>query len=241
MLVHPGALASAAATALAAGFYATAAVAAARGGQHTSKRRAIILLFVCIAVYLLLAAARQVAAAVSHESPDLVDVDRSIFLVLLAPAAAGVLPLVYLVTTIASGRVWIVRAWTAAVAIPVIVGLTLAYRDGVTGPITSDYGTDWKINNEVTGYVLVGAILVPAMACSAWLVSLARRLEPGPAHRVHWVGLSSLVYFAVFTADAFGLSGLPLLVARIVTAAAGAGAWWAYRGSAAAPPVAAPR
>src|SRR5688572_9005343 len=96
-----GILANAAATGLAAAAYAAAAVAAQlrqrRIGHGTS---AAPLLFATIAVYLAVASLRQVAAWRSGSDAEWVDVDRTLYLVVILPAAFVIVPHVHLVSMV---------------------------------------------------------------------------------------------------------------------------------------------
>lgn len=233
-----GALATAAATGIAAAAYAAAAIAAQRRqwrlGRSTS---AAPLLFGTITFYLAVAAMRQVAAWLSEGDAAWVDVDRFLFLVVIVPAAAVIAPHVHLVSLVAWGRPRLSRDVSAAFLALVVVALAFAYIGGVDGPLTSPYGTDWALRSPVTKALLLLVIMLPGLIGSAALVWMARRLDAEGRRRVGFIGWSCLVYFLVFTLDAFGLAGLPLLGARLATAATGLLAWLAYRPreSAAAP------
>jgi len=225
-----GILANAAATGLAAAAYAAAAVAAQlrqrRIGHGTS---AAPLLFATIAVYLAVASLRQVAAWRSGSDAEWVDVDRTLYLVVILPAAFVIVPHVHLVSMVLWGRPRRSQALALAFLAVVAVGLAFAYIGGITGPVTSAYGSDWSLNSPVTKVLLLVAIMLPGLVGSGALVVLAKRLDPAGRRRVRLIGWSTLVYFGVFTADAFGLAGIPLLLARLATAATGVVAWAAYQ------------
>jgi hypothetical protein len=232
-----GALATAAATMTAAAAYGAAAVAAQRRqwrmGRSTS---AAPLLFATITAYLAVAALRQGAAWLSGMDPAWVEVDRFLFLVVIVPAAVVIAPHVHLVSLVAWGRARLSRGLAAAFLALVFVALAFAYLEGVEGPVTSPYGTDWTLRSPVTKVLLLTVIMLPGLLGSAGLVWMARRLDAAGRRRVGFIGWSCLVYFLVFTLDAFGLSGILLLAARLATAATGLLAWLAYRPRPAPPP-----
>lgn len=223
-----GILANAAVTGLAAVAYAAAAWAAHRRLGRAAAS-AVPLLFGSIAAYLLVAGARQVAAWMSVGDPSWVDVDRGLYLVVILPAAFVIVPHVHVVSLVAWGRPRRSVALAFAFLGIVCVGLAFAYLGGLDGPVTSEYGTDWTLRSPVTKVLLVAAIMLPGLVGSAALVGMGRRLGGDGRRRVLLVGGSTLVYFLVFTLDAFGLAGLPLLSARLVTAGTGLLAWWAYQ------------
>jgi hypothetical protein len=234
-----GALANAAATGLAAAAYGAAALAAQR--RQTRLRRATSaapLLFATITVYLAVAALRQGAAWMSGQDPSWVAVDRFLFLVVIVPAAVVIVPHVHLVTLVRWGRPRLSAAAAAAFLAIVLVGLGFAYAGGIEGPITSEFGTDWTMRSAVTKAVLLAGIMLPGLVGSGLLVAMAQHLEGDGRRRVRSIGWSCLVYFLVFTLDAFGLAGLPFLAARLATAATGIVAWRAYQpqGAAYSPP-----
>lgn len=224
-----GALANAAATGLAAAAYGAAALAAQRRqsrlGRSTS---AAPLLFATITVYLAVAALRQFAAWMSAADPGWVDVDRGLYLLVIVPAAIVIVPHVHLVSLVRWGEPRRSAAIAAAFLATVLVGLAFAYAGGIEGPVVSEYGTDWTMRSAVTKALLVAAIMLPGLAGSLGLVVMARHLEAEGRRRVQSIGWSCFVYFAVFTLDAFGLAGLPLLAARLATAGTGILAWSAY-------------
>jgi hypothetical protein len=225
-----GALANAATTGLAAAAYGAAARAAQRRQRRLGRSAsAAPLLFATIAVYLAVAALRQAAAWQSGRDADWVAVDRALFLAVIVPAAVVIVPHVHLVSLVRWGRPRRSMAIAAAFLLVVLVGLAFAYLGGIEGPVTSAYGTDWTMNSPVTKAVLLFAIMLPGLAGSLALVAMARHLDPAGRRRVRAIGWSCFVYFLVFTLDAFGLAGLPLLAARLATAATGIVAWAAYR------------
>lgn len=224
-----GILANAAATGIAAAAYGAAALAAQRRqwrlGHSTS---AAPLLFATITFYLAVAAMRQVAAWLSAGDAAWVGVDRFLFFIVIVPAAVVIAPHVHLVSLVAWGRPALSRGLSIGFLGVVLVGVAFAYIEGIDGPVTSDYGTDWTLRSAVTRVVLLVAIMVPGLVGSAALVWMARRLDAEGRRRVGFIGWSCLVYFLVFTADAFGLAGIPLLAARLATAGTGILAWRAY-------------
>lgn len=225
-----GIVANAAATALAATAYGAAALAAYRRQRRLGLRAsAAPVLFAAIAAYLALAALRQVAAALATREASWTEVDRGLYLAVIVPAALVIVPHVYLVSLVRWGRPRRSRALAAAFLAVVLVGLAFAYIGGIDGPVTSDYGTDWTLRSPVTKALLLVAIMLPGLLGSAALVWMARGSDSEGRRRVGLIGWSSLVYFGVFTLDAFGLSGLALLAARLATAGTGLLVWLAYR------------
>lgn len=220
-----GILANAAATGLAALAYGAAAVAAHRRqrrlGHATS---AAPLLFLVIALYLALAAARQAAAWQGQ-----VEWDRRLYYAVIVPAAFVIVPHVHLVSLVKWGSARRSMVLAGVFFAIVAVGVAFAYIGGIEGPVESPYGTDWTMNSAVTKVVLVGFIMLPGLVGSIALVWMARYLDGDGHRRVSYIGLSCLVYFFVFTLDALGLAGWPLLFARLVTAATGIVALVAYR------------
>lgn len=224
-----GILANAAVTALAATAYGAAAVAAQRRQRRVGRSTSSApLLFGTISLYLAVASLRQVAAWFSVADAGWIDVDRTLYLVVIVPAAFVIVPHVHLVSLVAWGQPRRSHAIAAAFLAIVTVGLAFAYVGGVDGPATSDYGTDWTLRSAVTKVLLFVAIMIPGLAGSAALVVMAGHLDGDGRQRVTFIGISCLVYFAVFTLDAFGLAGLPLLAARLATAGTGVLAWLAY-------------
>jgi hypothetical protein len=225
-----GTLATAAVTALAAAAYAAAAIAA-QGRQWRLGRPASAApwLFGTITFYLAVAAMRQVAAWLSEDDAAWVNVDRFLFFVVIVPAAVVIVPHVHLVSNVAWGRQRLSRNLAAGFLAVVLVALGFAYGGGVEGPVTSPYGTDWILRSPVTKALLLLVIMLPGLIGSAALVWMARRLDVEGRRRVALIGWSCLAYFLVFTLDAFGLAGLPLLAARLATAGTGLLAWLAYR------------
>jgi hypothetical protein len=172
---------------------------------------------------------RQTAAWATEFNAGWQDVDRALYLTVIVPAAFVIVPHVHVVSLVAWGRprraMGIALAFTAVV----LVGLAFAYVGGISGPQVSDYGTDWTLDSDVTKLVLLLCIMLPGLVGSAGLLAMAGRLDAKGKRRVTLVGWAMLVYFAVFTLDAFGLTGLSLLGARLATAGTGVLAWLAYR------------
>lgn len=225
-----GIVANAATTALAAAAYGAAAVAALRRQRQLGlPASAAPVLFGAIAAYLALAALRQVAAALATRDASWTDVDRGIYLAVIVPAALVIVPHVYLVSLVRWGSPRRSRILAAAFFAVVLVGLAFAYLGGVEGPVESDYGTDWTLQSPVTKVLLLVAIMLPGLLGSGALVWMARGSDSVGRRRVGLIGWAGLVYFGVFTLDAFGLSGLALLAARLATAGTGIAVWIAYR------------
>lgn len=214
---------------------AAIAYSAAAGSSYARQRRRALplgaapLLFATIALYLALAAARQVAAALSVNDPSYVDVDRGIYYAVVIPAALVIVPHMHLVSFVHWGDVRRSRLVAAMFLAVVAIGIAFGYLGGVEGPVASDFGTDWSLRSPVTKVLLVAAIMLPGIAGSGLLLVTARRLGERDRRRVARTGWATLAYFLVFTLDAFGLSGIPLLLARLLTAATGVLAWSAYR------------
>src|SRR5690349_15055713 len=100
-----GILANAAATGLAAATYG----AAAAGAQQRQRRlgrptSAAPLLLATIALYLAVAALRQVFAWLSVDDPAYVAGDRTLFYIVIVPAAFVIVPHVHLVSLVAWGK-----------------------------------------------------------------------------------------------------------------------------------------
>lgn len=227
-----GTLANAVTTGVAALAYGVAAVAASRRQHRLHVTSAAPLLFFSIAVYLAIAAARQVAAWLSGdagENAEWVDWDRRLYYVVLVPAAFVIVPHVHLVSSVAWGSRRRSLLIAALFFVVVAVGVVFAYVGGIDGPDRSAYGTDWTMRSGVTKAVLVGAIMLPGLVGSVALTWMARRLGEADRRRVALIGTSCLVYFFIFTLDALGLTGGPLLFARVVTAGTGILAVLAYR------------
>lgn len=176
-----------------------------------------------VAVFLFLASIRQVAAGFQN-----VALDRTIFLVNLFPAAYSIVPLMFVVGRIRSEQVAVARWLTFAFLVATTVGLVFAYLGGITGPTTSDWGTDWTVNSLVTRVTILLAILVPGVVAAAYLIRVGRRVRGATGRRATLLGWSCGVFYIVFTADAFGLSGIPLVTARLLTAFAAILAYLAY-------------
>jgi hypothetical protein len=224
-----GILANAATTGLAAAAYAAAAFAAVRRQRHVGAVSAVPVLFATIAAYLVIAALRQGAAWMSVGDASWVAVDRGLYLAVIVPAAFVIVPHVHVVSLVRWGHPGRSNALAGAFLAVVAVGLAFAYLGGLDGPTESDFGTDWSMRSPVTKVLLVLAIMLPGLLGSAALVWMSRRLEGAGRRRVRLIGWSCLGYFLVFTLDAFGLAGIPLLAARLATAGTGMLAWLAYR------------
>lgn len=225
-----GIAANAVVTGLAAAAYGAAAVAAQRRQRRLGRTTsAAPLLFATIALYLFVASLRQAAAWMSASDAAWVAVDRALYLIVLVPAAFVIVPHVHLVSLVHWGLPKRSLALALGFLAVVVVGLAFAYWEGIEGPMTSAYGTDWSMRSIVTKILLVVAIMLPGLAGSGALVWMARRMDVQGRRRVGFIGWSCLVYFAVFTLDAFGLAGLPFLGARLATAATGLLAWRAYQ------------
>jgi hypothetical protein len=224
-----GILANAVTTAIAASAYGTAAVAARRRQRRLGAASALPLLFSVVALYLLVASLRQFAAWQSTDHPSWVDVDRALYYVVVVPAALAIVPHMQVVSLVAWGKPRLAALVALVFLAVAATGIAFVYVEGIHGPETSEYGTDWTINSPVTKLVLLGGIMLPGLVGSAALITMAGGLDAAGKRRVSLVGWSMAAYFAVFTLDAFGLTGLSLLGARLATAGTGALAWWAYR------------
>jgi len=176
-----------------------------------------------VSVFLLLAALRQVAAGLEH-----VEWDRTLFLILLVPAGYSIVPLMVVVGRIASERETFARQLLVAFGLAVTIGLVFAYQGGITGPVTSAWGTDWRLNSAIARALLFFIMLLPGLIAGVYLVRVGRRLQSVTGRRSTLLGWSCGVYYVVFTADALGLAGLALVGARLVTAAAAILAYAAY-------------
>ena len=225
-----GILANAGVTALAAAAYLLAAGSAQRRQRRLGHATSAAPLFLAmVALFLTLAALRQLAAFAATRDLGFAEWDRRIYLFLLAPAGLAIAPHVYMVTQVHSGSRAKAQAVAAFFALVVLVGLWFCYTGGVTRDADDEYGTEWTLDSRVAGVLILLAILLPGLAGSGWLLHLSRKLAGFERRRVALIGWSSLVYFAIFTIDALGLSGPSLLAARIVTAGTGVLAWWAYQ------------
>ena len=218
-MVVPGALVNSAVTAFAAACYGFVGIRLVRRGHA----RATSLFMGLVALYLLLAALRQIAAAFEN-----VEVDRTIFLLLLAPAAYAIAPLMVVAGRVASDNPNVNRTLMGASLLASSVGLGFAFAGGISGPTTSSWGTDWRLNSTVARALVLFAILLPGLIASVYLVRVGRRVTTAPGRRAVLLGWSCGVFFVVFTADAFGLSGLSLVLARLLTALAAMVAYVAY-------------
>lgn len=218
-MVVPGAFVNAAVTAFAAGCYAFVGFRLAR--RHQSK--ATQLFMGLVALYLFLAALRQVAAGLENVSAD-----RAIFVALLIPAGFSIVPLMVVVAKIRSEKPALERITMLGFVSAITIGLVFAFLDGITGPTTSDWGTDWRINSPVARALIFLIMLVPGLVASMYLVRVGRSLGSAVGRRATLVGWSCGVFYVVFTADAVGLSGLALVLARLLTALAAMLAYVAY-------------
>lgn len=218
-MVVPGAFVNAAVTAFAAACYGFVGLRLVRRGHA----RATSVFLGIVALYLFLAAIRQIAAAVEN-----VEVDRTVFLVLLVPAAYTIAPLMVVAGRLASDNPNLARGLMVASLLASTVGLGFAFAGGITGPTTSAWGTDWRLNSAVARGLLLFVILLPGLVTSAYLVRVGRRVSAAPGRRAVLLGWSCGVFFVVFTADALALSGLSLVLARLITALAALLAYTAY-------------
>jgi uncharacterized membrane protein len=180
--------------------------------------------FGLISAFLLLAALRQLAAATLGEAWDL-----RIYFANVPVAASAIIPHSYLVALVRTGSPTRARLVAGVFAAAVLVGVVFAFLGGVTEEPRTDYGTDWALDSAVAAVLIIVAILLPGLVGSGWLVVLSRRFEGSERRRISLIGWSALAYFAIFTLDAYGLSGPLLLTARVLTAGTGLLAWWAYQ------------
>ena len=225
-----GVVANIAVTTLAAWSYAMAAAAARRRRHRLGKATGpATVYFGVVSVFLLLAALRQLAGMLGQDGRIDEEWDLRIYYANIPLAAAAIVPHAYLVALIRTGssrRASIVAAVFLAI---VGVGVVFSYLGGVTEEPRTGYGTDWSLGSVVARVLIVVAILLPGLIGSGWLIRLSRRLVDSERRRIRLIGWSALAYFAIFTLDAYGLSGPMLLAARVLTAGTGLLAWWAYQ------------
>lgn len=222
-----GALITAVVTLAASGAFLWTAWAARR--YHGSAGRAVVTFFAIAALFLALAGARQVFAYLSRGDGAWVSWDRSTFYLLVVPAAYNVLPLVHLSATAWGWSVRLRRSLVLLFALAATTGLAFVYLDGLEGPKVSDWGTEWSIVSPVSSALVFLVLTLPALAFSLSLLLAARRLQGMDRRRLARVGTACLVYYIVFTTDAFAAPGPALLLERLVTAATGVVAASAYR------------
>lgn len=191
--------------------------------RTTPSTLAASLFFGSAGIFLTLAAIRQLFGyAGLHE------VDRALFLALIAPAGLAIVPLVFLAVALRTEdvrRAGIVAALFLGLS---LVGLAFAYAGGITGPVVSDWGTEYAINSLVAKAMLILLLTLPGVAIGAQLAVSGARAGGPDGRRAKLVGVSCAVYYVVFTIDAFGLEGWALFAARLVTAGAAFVAYAAY-------------
>lgn len=213
-MASAGILLNAAATGVAALCFAAVGVSMARRKTREGQSLAGPLFFGTTALFLALAALRQVAAYAGEAALDLL-----LFQILLVPAGLAIVPLVHLATQLLTGRRRAADAVALLFAGAALAGLASAYLEGFGGPRASPWGTEWIIHSALTKALLVLIFAVPGVAIGALLVYTGRRTGGETGRRARLLGVSCGVYYLVFTFDAFGLDGVPLLLARLATAA----------------------
>ncbi len=210
---------NAAVTAFAGACYGFVGIRVARRRQS----RATQLFMGLVALYLFLAALRQVAAGFENVSAD-----RAIFLALLVPAGYSIVPLMVVVAKIRSAKPALAQVALVGFGTAITAGLVVAFLGGITGPTTSSWGTDWRISSPVSRVLIFVAMLLPGLVASIYLIRVGRRIGSAVGRRAVLVGWSCGVFYVVFTADAIGLAGLALVLARLLTALAATLAYVAY-------------
>ncbi|HEX9816908.1 MAG TPA: hypothetical protein VGB18_08000 [Candidatus Thermoplasmatota archaeon] len=218
-MVVLGAFVNAGVTAFAGACYAFVGMRLSR--RHQS--RATQLFMALVALYLVLAALRQVAAGLENVSAD-----RAIFLALLIPAGYSIVPLMVVVAKIRSEKPGLARLAMYGFLAAITIGLVFAFLGGITGPTTSDWGTDWRLNSPVARALIFLAMLLPGLVASIYLIRVGRKVGAAVGRRATLLGWSCGVFYVVFTADALALSGLALVLARVLTALAATLAYVAY-------------
>ena len=213
-MASTGILLNVAATGIAAACFAAVGASMARRKTREGHSLAGPLFFGTTALFLALAAARQVAAYAGNEALDLL-----LFQALLVPAGLAIVPLVHLATELVSGRRRLADAVALLFAGAALVGLVAAYVEGFSGPRVSPWGTEWTIHSALAKGLLILILTVPGIAIGGLLYYTGRRTDGEAARRARLLGVSCAVYYLVFTFDAFGLDGVPLLLARLATAA----------------------
>lgn len=213
-MASPGILLNAAATGIAAACFAAVGLSMARRKTREGHSLAGPLFFGTTGLFLALAALRQVAAYAGDERLDLL-----LFQALLLPAGLAIVPLVHLATQLLSGRRRVADAVALLFAGAALVGLGSAYLEGFSGPILSPWGTEWTIHSTLAKALLVLIMTLPGIGIGGLLLYTGRRTGGEAGRRARLLGVSCAVYYVVFTIDAFGLDGVPLLLARLVTAA----------------------
>lgn len=213
-MASEGILLNAAATAVSAAGFAAVGVSMARRKTRDGHSLAGPLFFGTTALFLALAAARQVAAYAGNEPLDML-----LFQVLLVPAGLAIVPLVHLAAQLLWGRRPVADAVALLFAGAALVGLASAYLEGFSGPIVSPWGTEWTIHSRLAKVLLILILTLPGIAIGGLLLYTGRKTEGEAGRRARLLGVSCAVYYLVFTFDAFGLDGVPLLLARLATAA----------------------
>ena len=213
-MASEGILLNAAATAVAAACFAAVGASMARRKTREGQSLAGPLFFGTTALFLSLAALRQVAAYAGD-----VALDRLLFQVLLVPAGLAIVPLVHLATQLLTGRRRAADAVALLFAGAALVGLASAYLEGFGGPRASPWGTEWTIHSTLAKALLVLILTIPGIAVGGLLLHTGRRTPGEAGRRARLLGVSCAVYYLVFTVDALGLDGVPLLLARLATAA----------------------
>lgn len=218
-----GALLNAGATAIAAASFLFAARELWIRRAVAKTTTASAMFFATVGTFLLLAAARQLAGLSGNH-----DVDRALFMLLLAPAGLAIVPLVYMGVGALTGDVRRARMIAAFFVGVNLVGLGFAYAGGVSGPMFTEWGTEYALNSSVAKIMLIVFLTLPGVAIGAALAWTGRRTAGEDGRRATLVGASCAIYYVVFTIDALALEGWGLIAARVVTAGAALLAYVAY-------------
>lgn len=228
-MAYEGVIVNAGVTAFAGACYAVVAAAVhRRKATREPRARATVAFFAIVSAYLLLAALRQAVAYAGLANPALVPYERALFLAVTVPAALAILPLVYLTTYVLTGRSRAADAVLGAFSVVCVVGLAFVFGGGIQGPDVTYWGSDWRIESAVAKVMLLVFVTLPAIAASVLLVYEGSKSESRNSRRVRLVGVSCLIYYAAFTADALGLEGVAFIVVRLATAGAALLGYAAY-------------
>lgn len=218
-----GILLNAVTTGLAAACFLGVAFAVGRRKARRKSSLAAPLFLGTVGLFLALAAMRQLAAF-SGSLP----LERLIHHLLIPPAAFAIVPLVHLVTMLVSGSRRVAYATSAVFAAAAAIGVAFAYAGGFGGPFTSPWGSEWTIHSNVAKAMILLVLTLPGIVAGIVLLAIGRRMPDDTGRRASLVGTMCIVYYLVFTFDAFGLEGLHLLLARVITAATALMAYEAY-------------
>lgn len=218
-----GALVNAAATGLAAACYLFAGVEVYVQKRRERQSQAAAAFLLVVGTLLALGSARQVAASQGMQQADL-----AIFYVSVVPAALAIVPLAHLTTQLLSGSRRLADLVAAAFAAAAVTALGFAYAAGFGGPYESEWGTDWTLESAVARVITFFGLTVPGIVAAGLIVASGLHAGGPQGQRAALLGLSCGIYYGAFTADAFGLSGLALIVSRLLIATAAIVAYAAY-------------